>query len=145
MITAVDTSVLLDVFLPDDKYGPRSREWLRNAYDRGAILVCDVVYAELVPAFQDRASLEDALKQISVTVSPINTAITYEAGARWLQYRRAGGRRNRIIADFLIGAHAVATADAFLTRDRLLPTNYTTSETSADSKTFRCPSRAIRR
>ena len=118
MITAVDTSVLLDVFLPDDKHGPRSREWLRNAYDRGAILVCDVVYAELVPAFQNRASLEDALKRISVTISPINTAFAYEAGARWLQYRRAGGRRNRIIADFLIGAHAVATADAFLTRDR---------------------------
>lgn len=56
MTTAVDTNVLLDVFLPDEIHGPRSLEWLRNAYDRGAILVCDVVYAELVPAFGDRAT-----------------------------------------------------------------------------------------
>ena len=40
MITAVDTSVLLDVFLADEQHGPQSKELLRNAYDRGAILVC---------------------------------------------------------------------------------------------------------
>ena len=118
MITAVDTNVLLDVFLPDEIHGPRSLERLRNAYDRGTILVCDVVYAELVPAFGDRNALEEALREIGATISPINTAIAYQAGMRWLRYRQAGGPRNRIITDFLIGAHAAATANAFLTRDR---------------------------
>ena len=118
MTTAVDTNVLLDVFLPDEIHGPRSLEWLRNAYDRGTILVCDVVYAELVPAFDDRNILEEALQEIGAAISPINTAIAYQAGVRWLRYRQAGGPRNRIITDFLIGAHAAATADTFLTRDR---------------------------
>ena len=31
MITAVDTSVLLDVFLPDERHGPRSAHGLRTA------------------------------------------------------------------------------------------------------------------
>ena len=35
-----------------------------------------------------------------------------------MRYRKAGGPRKRIISDFLIGAHAVAVAEAFLTRDR---------------------------
>lgn len=118
MISAVDTSVLLDVFLPDERHGPRSKEWLRNAYDRGAILVCDVVYAELVPAFEGRSKLDEALREINVTISPIDTSIAYEAGLRWLRYRQAGGPRTRIISDFLIGAHAIALADAFITRDR---------------------------
>ena len=118
MITAVDTSVLLDVFLADDQHGPRSKALLRNAYDRGAILICDVVYAELVPAFDDRATLDGALREISATISPINTDIAYEAGQRWLRYRQAGGPRDRIITDFLIGAHAVVKAETFLTRDR---------------------------
>ena len=118
MISAIDTSVLLDVFLPDERHGPRSKEWLRDAYDRGAILVCDVVYAELVPAFKDRSKLDEALRDINVTLSPIDTDIAYEAGLRWLRYRQAGGPRSRIITDFLIGAHAMALADAFLTRDR---------------------------
>lgn len=118
MITAVDTSVLLDVFLADDQHGPRSKALLRHAYDRGAILICDVVYAELVPAFDDRATLDGALREISATISPIDTDIAYEAGQRWSRYRQAGGPRDRIITDFLIGAHAVVKAETFLTRDR---------------------------
>ena len=118
MITAVDTSVLLDVFLPDETHGPRSRALLREAYDKGAIVVCDVVYAELVPAFGDRAALDGALREVNAALSPIDTAIAYEAGLRWRQYRQAGGPRGRIMTDFLIGAHAAAAADEFLTRDR---------------------------
>jgi predicted nucleic acid-binding protein len=88
------------------------------AYDAGAIVVSDVVYAELVPAFRDRAALDSALLELGATRSPIDSSIAYEAGLRWKRYRAAGGPRNRIIADFLIGAHAMAVADVFLTRDR---------------------------
>ncbi len=118
MITAVDTNVLLDIFLSDAPHHAESREAVRVAYDAGAILVCDIVYAELVPAFGDRAALDEALREINARLSPIDTSIAYEAGRRWMQYRRAGGPRARIISDFLIGAHAVAAADTFLTRDR---------------------------
>ena len=118
MITAVDTNVLLDIFIPDDEHGPQSKAWLTTAYNAGAIVVCDIVYAELVPSFGDRAALDRALREINAVPSPIDTAIAYEAGLHWLRYRRAGGARQRIISDFLIGAHAVAVADSFLTRDR---------------------------
>ena len=118
MRTAVDTSVLLDVFLPDPRHGERSAEWLRAAYGAGAIVVCDIVYSELTPAFGDRASLDAALRRIHATTSAIDTSIAYQAGLRWMRYRRAGGPRTRILSDFLIGAHAVAVAEAFLTRDR---------------------------
>lgn len=118
MITAVDTSVLLDVFLPDETFGPRSAEWLRTAYDAGAIVICDIVYAELAPAFPDRDALDEALGRINAAVSPLDATIAWDAGRRWLRYRRAGGKRTRIITDFLIGAHAAAAAERFLTRDR---------------------------
>ena len=118
MITTVDTNVLLDVFGPNLQHGPQSAAWLHDAYDKGAILVCDIVYAELVPSFGSRTSLDRALREVNATLSPIDTSIAYEAGRRWLRYRRAGGPRKRILADFLIGAHALSAADAFLTRDR---------------------------
>ncbi|MCE2475582.1 MAG: hypothetical protein J4F47_08470 [Alphaproteobacteria bacterium] len=41
-----------------------------------------------------------------------------------MRYRQAAGPRDRIITDFLIGAHAVAVADNFLTRDRGFYTTY---------------------
>ena len=117
-MTAVDTSVLLDVFLADPRHGERSRDRLRAAYDAGAIIVGDIVYAELTPAFGDRAVLDAALRQINATTSAIDTAIAHEARLRWMRYRKAGGPRKRIISDFLIGAHAIAAAETFLTRDR---------------------------
>ena len=83
-----------------------------------------MVYAELVPAFDDRATLDRVLREIGATPSPIDTAIAHEAGVRWRRYRRAGGPRERIITDFLIGAHALAAAEAFLTRDRGFYTTY---------------------
>ena len=118
MITAVDTNVLLDVFVPSERHGRQSRKWLTQAYDAGAVIVCDVVYAELAPAFPDRPSLDGALQRIGARLSPINSLIAYEAGLRWKRYRLRGGPRGRIITDFLIGAHAAAEADVFLTRDR---------------------------
>ena len=118
MITAVDTSVLLDVFGPDPRFGPESANSLSAAYDQGALLVCDIVYAELVPFFGNQTALDGALRRMNATVSPIDTSIAFEAGVRWMRYRQAGGPRARIMADFLIGAHALASADSFLTRDR---------------------------
>ena len=118
MITAVDTSVLLDVFLADKEHGPSSKQRLRSAYDRGALIICDVVYAELAPAFADRVALDNALKEVNVALSPLDASVAWEAGRRWMGYRRAGGPRTRILPDFLIAAHALTSADVFLTRDR---------------------------
>jgi predicted nucleic acid-binding protein len=44
--------------------------------------------------------------------------VTFLAGGKWAMYRQLGGKRERIITDFLIGAHATLRAERFLTRDR---------------------------
>ena len=118
MITSVDSNVLLDLFITASPHHSRSLRWLRDTYDAGAVIVCDIVYAELVPAFPKRTDLDGALRELGATLSPIDSSIAYEAGLRWKRYRAAGGPRERIITDFLVGAHALATAEAFLTRDR---------------------------
>jgi predicted nucleic acid-binding protein len=118
MITAVDTNVLLDVFLPDTRFAESSATLLKQAYDEGALVICDIVYAELVPQFGDRRSLDRALTTINVSCSSLDSDTAFLAGQRWSEYARAGGKRERIITDFLIGAHALTKADRFLSRDR---------------------------
>lgn len=118
MITAVDTDILLDIFLPDKKFAAKSAELLKLAYDEGALIICDIVYAELVPQFGERQSLDDTLKMINVSFSSTDTDIAFLAGERWRHYRKSGGARKRIITDFLIGAHALKKAERFISRDR---------------------------
>lgn len=118
MITAVDTNVLLDIFVADDRFGQTSRSRLVSAYRNGAVIASEIVYAELAPAFGDRSLLDRALGEAHVQISPISADIAWEAGMRWMRYRQGGGPRTRILADFLIGAHALVAADSFLTRDR---------------------------
>ena len=118
MITAVDTNILLDIFLPDKRFGQSSASLLKMAYDEGALVICDVVYGELVPQFADRTMLDQTLATINISCSSLDPDIAFLAGKRWAEYRQAGGKRNRIITDFLIGAHALKKSDRFLSRDR---------------------------
>ena len=124
MITAIDTNILLDVFLPDKKYADSSAALLKQAYDEGALVICDIVYAELVPQFNNRSLLDSTLARINVTLSSVDSDIAYLAGDKWSLYRRAGGKKERIITDFIIGAHAFLKTDRFLTRDRGFYKNY---------------------
>ena len=118
MITAVDTNILLDVFLPDERFAANSSKLLKLAYDEGALVVCDIVYAELVPQFNERSLLDSTLEIINVSLSSLDSDVAFLAGEKWKMYRQSGGQRNRIITDFLIGAHAQLKTDRFLSRDR---------------------------
>jgi predicted nucleic acid-binding protein len=118
MISAIDTNILLDVFLPDKRFAAGSGMLLKLGYDEGALIICDIVYAELVPQFGNRRKLDDTLATINVSLSSSDVDIAFLAGERWGHYRKSGRKRKRIITDFLIGAHAAIKAERFLTRDR---------------------------
>ena len=118
MITALDTNILLDIFLPDPTFHQKSAMLLKKAYDEGALVICDIIYAELVPQFGERAKLDATIDSINVSISFLDKEVAFLAGSKWAQYREAGGTRERIITDFIIGAHATLKADRFLTRDR---------------------------
>ncbi len=118
MITFVDTNVLLDVFLPDPKWGQKSKIRLEQAFNQGSLILNEIIYSELTPQFSSKALLDDALKVLSIRIVSLDLKTAYNAGRIWKDYRKAGGRRNRILADFLIGAHAAIQADQLLTRDR---------------------------
>jgi predicted nucleic acid-binding protein len=118
MITAVDTSVLLDVFLEQPKFAQASAEALEEADAAGSLVICDIVYAELASRFARQETLDGALAKLEIRIEPFGKDVDFEAGRAFRAYREKGGPRARILADFLIGAHAQGKATQLLTRDR---------------------------
>lgn len=114
--TVVDSTVLLDVFTDDPEWGGWSRTHLVEAAQRGAIVLNAVVLAEAAPRFSRIEALHAALPSMAV-VEGIPAAAAFLAGYAHADYRRAGGTREAILPDFLIGAHAAVTARPLLTRD----------------------------
>ncbi|MBN1946218.1 MAG: type II toxin-antitoxin system VapC family toxin [Bradymonadales bacterium] len=118
MITAVDTSVLLDVFAAAPEFVQASQKALRTAIRQGALTACPVVWAELRPWFPDRPSLWEAMERLGIRYSHFSPDTALMAGETWQRYRAAGGPRQHLIPDFLIASHALISADRLLTRDR---------------------------
>ncbi len=118
MITAVDTSVLLDVLAGDPAHGPRSAAILRQAAADGALVASTVVWAEVVGAYERSDRVVANLDRLGLELVPDDRDVAVAAGRVYRAYRRAGGTRRRILPDFLIGAHAQLHADRLLTRDR---------------------------
>ena len=48
----------------------------------------------------------------------LTPATSFLASRYWLSYLRSGGKRIRILPDFLIAAHATNQAEGLITRDR---------------------------
>lgn len=118
MITAVDTDILLDVFGADPKFSQTSSEALRRCLREGALVASDVVWAEIATVFSDTGRFRDAMRKLPVSFSAMTEEAAMRAAEAWRRYRAGGGPRDRIAADFLIGAHALVAADRLLTRDR---------------------------
>ena len=122
MITAVDTNVLFDVLLEDPQFRAGSEEALRGASHEGALVICDVVYAELAGLFPESSALDDFLSETGVELKSSTPETLWKAGHLWRSFCLRTSRRQemarRIVADFLIGAHALLQADQLLTRDK---------------------------
>jgi len=118
MITAVDTNVLLDVFGADSTFGLRSKEALRVAISQGRLIACEAVWSEVSGFFPNAPEARRAMERLGVEFSASTIEAALDAGAAWKAFRQRGGKRMRVAADFLIGAHALHHSDRLLTRDR---------------------------
>ena len=122
-MAAVDTNVLIDLLVGAGDAGRAARDTLETVRAREGLVIVPVVYAELL-AFPSRreAEVDAFLSATRIVVTwDIPSTTWRQAGIAYREYavRRArsrGGPPRRILADFLIGAHAL-TIGSLVTRD----------------------------
>ncbi|MEW6186343.1 MAG: type II toxin-antitoxin system VapC family toxin [Thermodesulfobacteriota bacterium] len=142
MITAVDTNIILDVLIPGDPFSRSSKEFLEKQFSKGKLIICEVVFAELAAHFPSEPELKTFLAETGIRLEYSSPKSLYIAGTRWGKYsgkikkdgvscpqcgqrfpvacpqcHKTLTRRLHVLADFLIGAHALDIADCLLTRD----------------------------
>lgn len=113
----VDTNVLIDLVQDDPQWADWSEEQLMQAQKLGPLFINAVGYAELVPALDSMAALDDFLKRSKIVVKDLSRPAAYMAGEAFLQYRKRRGTKTGVLADFFMGAQAHTEGWRILTRD----------------------------
>jgi len=143
MTLAVDTNVLLDVLLPNPRFLYKSLDCLLYHGAKSRLLISETVFAELSTQFPSLSSMVSFLDETGIMISASSQKALFQAGIAWKAYQRRSSRsrvlcpecgkpqrvdcpscgapvsiRQHIIADFMIGAHALVSATGLITRDR---------------------------
>lgn len=113
----VDTNVLIDVFEDDPDWADWSVAQLRAQSQLHQLAINGVVYAELSAAFDRIEEVDEAVDSLDLVVLEMPRAALFLAGKAFVRYRHGGGARARVLADFMIGAHAAVAGMPLLTRD----------------------------
>ena len=120
----VDTNVLLDVVEDDPDWADWSLQQLQAARLRGRLAINPVIYAELSLNFAAVAALDSAVVGLGLQFRDLPRPALFLAGKAFAKYRRAGGRKANVLADFFVGAHAAVMGWGIITRDARRYRNY---------------------
>jgi len=113
----VDTNVVIDVSSNDPVWADWSQEQLDAAALRDSLAINAIVYAELSAGFRRIGEVDALIARAGIVVAAIPRQALFLAGRAFQRYRRRGGAKTGVLPDFFLGAHAVATNSALITRD----------------------------
>lgn len=124
MTTAIDTNVLIALWNEDDALNNAARSALDAALGHGSLVIAAPVFVELLASpSRTEAFLDSFCNETGITVHwHLGEPIWRAAGRAFQLYadrrrkQRESGPR-RILADFLIGAHALKNGFSLLTFD----------------------------
>jgi predicted nucleic acid-binding protein len=124
---AVDSNILIDFIGNDSAAADAADQALRRALGAGPVVACDVVVAEVVTGLGNGSAVIDALEELGIEFLALEQRAAVRAGEmqrRYADRRRAAvevtpSRQEppRVVADFMIGAHALLQCQGLITRD----------------------------
>ena len=113
----VDTNVLIDVLNNEPQWAEWSIHQLRVQSKIHVLSINPIIYAELSCTFKKVEDLDEVLQVMELKFNQIPKPALFLAGKAFQRYRRQGGVKSSILADFFIGAHAAVSRLPVLTRD----------------------------
>ena len=97
----VDTNVLVDVLENDPDWADWSIGQLRAQSQIHPLAINPVIYAELSLTFSTVEALDATLDKLGLAIMELPRPALFLAGKAFMRYRRAGGKKSNVLADFL--------------------------------------------
>jgi predicted nucleic acid-binding protein len=116
-VTLVDTNILLDILSGEPQWLDWSAAMMARRAELGPLYINDVIVAELSARMETERELDIALDTLKVIIERTPRAALFLAGKAFRKYRNSGGTRTGVLPDMFIGAHALVSRYAVLTRD----------------------------
>ena len=121
MRSAIDTNVISALW-SGGRDSANAEKLLMRSHSRGGLVICGIVYAELTahPGVTE-GFVDGFLHDAGITVDTgLNIDIWREAGVRFARYssrrlKAKAGAPRRLLADFVIGSHALLSAECLIT------------------------------
>ncbi len=120
----VDTNVLVDVLEDDPDWAEWSIQQMRAQAQIHELAINPVIYAELSLTFASVELLDEVISDLGLSYQELPRPALFLAGKAFARYRRQGGTKQNVLADFFIGAHATVIGALLLTRDARRYRNY---------------------
>jgi len=120
----VDTNVLVDILEDEPEWADWSIGQLRAQSKIHPLAINPVIYSELSLTFSTVEALDETVAQLGLAVLELPRPALSLAGKAFVRYRRQGGKKSNVLADFFIGAHAAVLGFPLLTRDTRRYQNY---------------------
>jgi predicted nucleic acid-binding protein len=124
MTTAIDTNVIVALWDAEDTLHRTARAALDKAFNEGTLVISGAVYAELMAAPGRRDAFVDRFcEETGIAVEwELGQRVWRAAGTAFQSYaarrrKQKEAEPRRILADFLIGAHALVSGYKLLTLD----------------------------
>lgn len=116
----VDTDVLEN----DPEWADWSIGQLRAQSKIHRLAINPIIYSELSLTFTTVEALARTIDELGLALIELPRPALFLAGKAFVRYRRQGGNKDKILADFYIGAHAAVSRRPLLTRDTRRYTAY---------------------
>ncbi len=124
MTTAIDTNVIVALWDAEDSLHRAARAALDKAFNEGTLVISGAVYAELMAApGRTEAFVDRFCEETGIGVEwEFGERVWRAAGTAFQGYaarrrKQKGAEARRILADFVIGAHALVNGYKLLTMD----------------------------
>ena len=115
--TLIDSNVLFDFLSEDGEWFDWSSAMLERAGNAGAVVINQIVYAEISVRYPTIEQLEHDLAPDYFIRASLPWEAAFLAGKAFAQYKKATGAKRSPMPDFYIGAHAAVAGMTLLTRD----------------------------